>query len=444
MMKLLNPRIAFPILAVAIIAALLILLTGTFELDKPDIRTSTSIGPVGKQKTLEILFSDNRSGLKHLEMIISQDNQSHTLLAMNIPEKGILERKVSVEINPSSLNLHDGEATVTISATDHSLFGNRALIIEKVNIDMAPPRISLLSTAHNISPGGSGLVVFSVSKDVEKCGIRFGEDFYEGLTDTIGGKKAFIAYFPVPLSASRGDINLSVYAKDKGGNEVSMSLPFHLKPRTFKKDVLDLSEQFLSQKMPEFQQREPRLQGMSPVDVFIQVNEKMREENFKDIQNLSRKTSRTRLWKGSFLRMKNAAPMAGFGDVRTYTYQKKSIGGSVHLGVDLASTAHAPIESANSGVVLFTGYLGIYGNTVIVDHGQGIMSLYAHMNEIRVQPGQKVSREEVIGTSGSTGLAGGDHLHFSMIVGGRFVNPVEWWDPHWIRDNVELKLSEAT
>jgi murein DD-endopeptidase MepM/ murein hydrolase activator NlpD len=57
-----------------------------------------------------------------------------------------------------------------------------------------------------------------------------------------------------------------------------------------------------------------------------------------------------------------------------------------------------------------------------------------------VSAGQGVKRGDIIGNTGATGFAGGDHLHFSVIVGGVFVNPIEWWDPHWIRDNVTIKL----
>jgi len=144
------------------------------------------------------------------------------------------------------------------------------------------------------------------------------------------------------------------------------------------------------------------------------------------------------------LRMKEAAPMALFGDRRTYTHHRQKIGESIHLGVDLASTAHAPIEAANSGVVVFSGNLGIYGNAVIIDHGLGIFSLYAHMSELKAVEGRQVAKGDVIGTSGETGFAGGDHLHFSILVGGRFVDPVEWWDPHWITDNVEKKLPQVS
>ena len=135
--------------------------------------------------------------------------------------------------------------------------------------------------------------------------------------------------------------------------------------------------------------------------------------------------------------------MALFGDRRTYFYGGKAVGDSIHTGVDLASLAHAPIEAANTGVVRFAGELGIYGNAVIIDHGLGLATLYAHLSAIQVRPEQTVKRGEIIGSSGATGLAGGDHLHFGVAINGQFVDPREWWDPHWIEDNVTKKMAAA-
>jgi hypothetical protein len=73
----------------------------------------------------------------------------------------------------------------------------------------------------------------------------------------------------------------------------------------------------------------------------------------------------------------------------------------------------------------------------------GVQSLYAHLSSVTVEVGDRINRGETIGKSGATGLAGGDHLHFSVLVAGRPVNPVEWWDPHWIADRVDRKLVEA-
>jgi murein DD-endopeptidase MepM/ murein hydrolase activator NlpD len=90
--------------------------------------------------------------------------------------------------------------------------------------------------------------------------------------------------------------------------------------------------------------------------------------------------------------------------------------------------------------VLFADWLGIYGECVILDHGMGIGSLYGHLSSIDVKPDEAVRKGQPLGRSGLTGMAGGDHLHFTMLLHGRPVNPVEWWDPHWIEDRVERKL----
>ena len=110
------------------------------------------------------------------------------------------------------------------------------------------------------------------------------------------------------------------------------------------------------------------------------------------------------------------------------------------MGVDLASVARSPIPVANTGIVIFTEFLGIYGKTVIVDHGFGLFSMYAHLSNIGVKVGDRLSKGDILGRTGFTGLAGGDHLHFSTIVCGVFVNPVEWLDPKFLREHIEAKL----
>jgi murein DD-endopeptidase MepM/ murein hydrolase activator NlpD len=426
------------------VASALMLFTPYFEIGKPQIRPAGSLGPIGQLKRLVVDFSDEKSGLRHVDITLSQDGRSVTLATFDFPERGTKTKNISLDVSPHALTLHDGEATMTLTAIDHSLFKNTHRIVEAITIETTPPQIALLSSSHNFNTGGTGLVVYRVSKPVEKTGVQVGQDFFAAYPIPLGGKPGFVVYFPVPSDSEKSSIRITVSARDRGGNEAVASVPHHLKAKKFRKDHVELTETFMSLKMPEFQQADSRLRGKSPVETFVFVNETMRDENFKTIISLTQKTAGEQLWKGPFLRMKNAAPMALFGDRRTYGYEKKKIGESVHLGVDLASTAHAPIEAANSGNVVFKGPLGIYGNAVIIDHGLGIFSLYAHLSEMKVTEGQPVAKGDIIGISGSTGLAGGDHLHFSMLVGGRFVNPIEWWDPHWLQDNVDKKFAEAS
>jgi len=93
--------------------------------------------------------------------------------------------------------------------------------------------------------------------------------------------------------------------------------------------------------------------------------------------------------------------------------------------------------------VAFAAPLTIYGNTVIVDHGLGLQTLYAHLSSIGVKVGDAVGKGQEVGRSGATGLAIGDHLHYEVLLHGFSVTPVEWWDAKWIRDRIAKPLRDA-
>lgn len=149
------------------------------------------------------------------------------------------------------------------------------------------------------------------------------------------------------------------------------------------------------------------------------------------------------LWTEAFTQMGNSQVESRFADRRTYFFDDKEIDKQVHLGFDLASVQQAPVHASNAGIVIHADFLGIYGNCVILDHGLGVQSLYAHLSSIGVKVGDSVTKGQELGRTGSTGLAGGDHLHFTMLMQGTPVKPVEWWDQNWLQDRVNRKITEA-
>jgi murein DD-endopeptidase MepM/ murein hydrolase activator NlpD len=138
--------------------------------------------------------------------------------------------------------------------------------------------------------------------------------------------------------------------------------------------------------------------------------------------------------------MPQSQVMAGFAEQRTYLYQGREVDRQTHLGIDLARVRQAPIPAANNGVVVLARFLGIYGDTVVIDHGYGLMTIYGHLSSIAVTEGQKVERGEIVGRTGVTGLAGGDHLHYGVMLAGFPVDPIEWSDGNWIRNRIARKL----
>jgi murein DD-endopeptidase MepM/ murein hydrolase activator NlpD len=429
------------IVIVIIIAGLGWLYLGNYlEREEPAIKASQNISMIGKQKKIEITFSDQKSGLSQINAEIIQDNKGQILAAENIPSRGNKQKIISLIIDTAALKLHDGAAVIKFTATDHSLVKNQTILSQPVTINTVPPQIYLLNPVNNANQGGTCFIAYRISKPADLTGIYVNDYFTPGYTILVDNKPTSLAYFAIPIDATKTKTAIKVFARDAAGNETSMAISCLIKEKKFRADKMNLSETFLQQKMPEFQAMIPALQGKTPLEIFTYVNGQMRNDNFQTIRTICQKSLSKKLWEGTFLRMPRAQPMALFGDKRTYMVANKAMADSVHSGVDLASTAHAAIEAANNGIVVFAGPLGIYGNAVIVDHGQGMFSLYGHLSAINTTIGKAVNKEEVLGYSGTSGLAGGDHLHFSIIAGGQFVNPQEWWDPHWINDNVNKKM----
>jgi murein DD-endopeptidase MepM/ murein hydrolase activator NlpD len=218
--------------------------------------------------------------------------------------------------------------------------------------------------------------------------------------------------------------------------------------KTFRRSRLSVSDDFFRRVVPPILDRTDEVSvDLTTADGLLQgylaVNGELRRINAETIASFADQTDPSILWDGPFRQLGNSQVESGFADHRTYVYDGREVDQQVHLGFDLASTAQTPIEAANRGRVLFADYLGIYGNAVIVDHGMGVQSLYAHLSSIDVAVGQTVEKGAPLGRSGTTGLAGGDHLHFTMLVHGQPVNPVEWWDPHWLEDRIFRKLESV-
>ena len=362
------------------------------EWEKPTIVLDKSFTTIGKSRDIAITLQDKRSGIRNFKVAIVQNKHEFEVASEQIPVKGTFEKTVAVKIVPKDLRIRDGEAVFIVKATDFSPLRNTAELQTKVTIDSTPPRITLLTSAHNINPGGTCLTIYRVTKAVQTSGVKCGDKFFTGYLVQGQGKPYYVCYFAVPRDVSRST-PMVVTAQDKGGNEAIAGIPFYIRSvKPFRRDTITVGDAFVQQKAVEFQEQDTKLSGKSPEDVFAYVNTQLRVEDDKQIQTLCAKTDSKQHWQGTFLRLKNSAPKALFGDERTYLYHGKSLGNSIHLGIDLASTSHAPIEAANSGIVIFAGNLGIYGNAVIIDHGQGISTQYGHMSSIAVKEGRRSPR----------------------------------------------------
>jgi murein DD-endopeptidase MepM/ murein hydrolase activator NlpD len=404
---------------------------------------------LGKAAELPLTVADPASGVRRLLVVLNKDGKDVVLADLLFPTSGVLglqkvhRDSTRVKIDPAALGFGDGKARLRITLWDHSWrnwwHGNITDLQTEVIIDTRPPAIENLTPQNYVNQGGAGLAVYRLSEPCPTSGVRVGAHFFPGYSGYYADPSIHIAFFGMShLQGTPAEIVLE--AKDSAGNGNRLRWPYHFRKKTFKKDALQVGDGFIKQILPEFHALLPAKAKATLKDQFLFINRDLRQANYEQIVAATGKTESAMLWKGPFLRLPNSAPRAGFADHRTYLYDGKEIDQQDHLGVDLASLARSPVPAANSGVVVHTGVIGIYGQTVIVDHGYGLFSMYSHLSQIAVKAGERVAKETVLGHTGSTGLAGGDHLHFSVLVQHMFVDPIEWWDSHWIQDNITLKL----
>ncbi|MCP3953640.1 MAG: M23 family metallopeptidase, partial [Desulfobacterales bacterium] len=416
--------------AAIIIVPLLLMLGQRMEGTKPKVELDSSSLAIGVTHELSGRVSDDNSGIRKIWIGLYKDGKESVLLekvyggSVVWGQSETRQEVFKVTISPEKLGLTDGEALLRIVARDYSwrgwLNGNRTYIEKAVTVDTRPPQIEILTGAHNISPGGSGLVMYRLSENCPHNGVKVGDNFFPGHVAEGYPANVRLAFFALAYNQRPGS-GIFVQASDSAGNLSKRGFRHYIKKKRYRRDVITISDGFLRSKTPEFSMMVPDSAGLPAVDTFLKVNREVRRQNSAQIIRVTGKTANKKLWEGRFLRLPKSAPRAQFAERRTYRYQGKDIDKQVHLGIDLASIQQSPVPAANSGKVAFAGSLGIYGNTIIIDHGLGLFSLYAHLSSFSRDQGQEVKQGDIIGRTGSSGMAGGDHLHFSMLVHNTFV-----------------------
>ncbi len=420
-----------------------------YEGGAPKINLDLKAGVLGAVTEVSGTIKDNRSGIRKIWAGLIQEGCETVLLEKTIDaNKGQVADAgnivpFSITINTKELELSDGEAVFRMAVWDHSwrnwLKGNVAYLEKELVFDTEAPRLTVLTSQHNISQGGAGIVVYRLSESCEKNGVYVGEDFFPGYSGYFDDTSVYLSLFALRYDQGKGT-ELYVKAVDAAGNTARSGFYHYIRERGFKTDVIPISDQFLEWKMPEFVSSMDPSKDMSLVEQFLYVNQTLRQKNNQAILENGQKSEKEFFWHGAFGRLPNSARRASFADHRVYKYNGETIDRAVHMGIDLASIRHADIPAANAGKVAFARETGIYGNTVLIDHGYGLFSVYSHLSRINVNAGDMVVKGDTIGNTGSTGLAAGDHLHFGMIIDHVYVDPVEWWDSNWIEHNITSKL----
>ena len=430
--------IAILVLIVAVPVAFLLLLSVMPVLDMPP-----AINALGAQTPVSIHVHAPH-GLRSVSAVVVQNGVAYKAWETSNPTRRVFWQR---HVADSTLQfvtgaqtipqLKEGKATLIVEAVSNDMRGSTARLEREVTVVLRPPVLSVDSDQHYLYLGMAELVTFSLSGAATESGVRVGDEKFRAWPMP-GGKPGYFSLFAFPWNTPPGTEPL-VYAKTAAGNQVTgqMVVRFPKKEQpVYRIRDLEVDDHFMQKVITEL---DPNGAG-DPVTRFLKVNGEMRRANNQTLRDLRLKTEGKFLWSEPFRQQRNSKVEAHFADVRNYMYQGKKIDQQVHLGYDLSITQHIGVEASNDGRVVYAAPLGIYGNCIVLDHGYGLQTIYGHMSEIAVHDGDMVKRGQVMGKSGMTGMAGGDHIHFSMQLDGVQIDPREWWDHHWIKDHVAKRV----
>ncbi|MDX2149432.1 MAG: M23 family metallopeptidase [Bryobacteraceae bacterium] len=432
--------ILFVVLLAGLVGVLALLSGGT------EIKLQPAVKAIGTETPVNVQLVNSR-GVRAVAAFVEQDGARHKVFEQENPDASRLffwrrndpPRDVKFTAGKKQAPaLKEGKARLVVSAQSNDLLAKTTDAAWDVDVITRPPTLSVDGAQHYINQGGSELVTFTVSGYWTEAGVRVGKYTFRSFP-LAGNENERFSLFAYPWDVPPGTVPV-VYARNPAGTEVQGRFWHKVFPKSFRKRDLELPDTFIDKVINEIDA------GGSGdrVQRFLKINGEMRRQNNQTLADLRLKTEPRFLWSGPFVQLSNSKVESQFADTRSYLYQGKKIDEQTHLGFDLSVTANVPVAASNDGRVVLAENLGIYGNCVVVDHGYGLQSIYAHLSKIDVKPGDAVKKGQTVGKSGATGLAGGDHLHFSMQVDGVQVNPVEWWDGHWIQDRILSKVRGST
>ncbi len=442
-LKMINMKRALLYLLVIVIVLVAALWVPTrFEWYAPTVNIKLDKGFIGT-RPFDVVIKERGRGLKRVSISLLADGVKYpiTVEEYDVP---VMLKTLVVSLSPEK-GVREGPAVLRVTATDGSYWsffkGNTTTQELNVVVDVTPPTLHLVSGDRYVNFGGTGLVFYQSSPDTVRSGVEIGSHFFRGYRGKLKVPDTYMVFFAHPHDVS-GE-KASIIAEDEAGNVAKRALAYTLRNIKKRKKNVQVSDRLIERRVIPLLGR-GLSKGRGFKDAFVAVNHELRGQNEAKIKEICQESRNEMLWNLPFHQLSNSKVEANFGDERTYYYKGEIIDRAYHLGYDLAVTRNYPIESANSGVVVFGDDLGIYGKTVIIDHGLGLFTLYSHMSSISVKKGDQVERKQIIGRTGETGLTTGDHLHYSTLIHGVPVLPLEWWDGRWVQENILSRVEAET
>ena len=341
--------------------------------------------------TLEIFAADEKTGLGSLTVQI--DDAPPTPLGFGEKESTLLRLQTAV--------FSDGLHMASVTATDRSLHKNQTRYAFPFYVDNTPPTLGVRPETLHVGQGRT-LALF-LQADEPLSNIE-GKLFDKAITFyPVNSESLYRSFLGVGVTMTVQDYPLTVRATDLVGNETEQTFQVKVTRTNFARGGYII---------------------LSPQKQRIMMDRsKSREDNAKRAAAYAEADRENKqFWEGKFIRPTEGKLTSPFGKYREYNTGVRRH----HYGTDIANVVGTPVYASNDGIVTLADRLHIYGNAVILNHGQRVSSSYNHLSEIHVKVGERVEQGQRIGLMGATGQATGSHLHWGMVVHGVAVAPEEW------------------
>ena len=424
-----------------------VMISPQFEQNKPVIMIEDTVY-WNLKDNLEISLKDD-TGIKYYKVMYN-DGKKQIELNAKVLEGNQKKLVIDVEKPKFDMFYKSGNSFLEIEVVDNSkwnyLNGNKAIKKVKLFIDIKKPTVNIIENTRYIRRGGSALVIVKVQDDNLK-------DAYISFNDKI--KFQLIPFYKENyyLSLIAWDVEIKDFKKvnvvvtDYANNKAIVKVPLYIQSLKVKKDTIKISPSFIESVSSNVLEQSGEALPVELPKRFIEQNKVLRKKNVDFLRKFAIEhmdmSQVNDFGLNYFKRLRGSRTAAGFAERRTYMYEGTKIDEAWHLGMDWASVKKAPIKTSNAGKVIFNEYLGIYGNTIIIDHKMGLATLYAHTSSSSVEIGEEVTANQKIANTGSTGAVMGDHLHFGVLVQGIEVNPLQWMDKNWINVNITEIIKKA-
>ena len=421
----------------AILAILILIALGFvwYSGKEVNVKLARPTPAIGADSVISVQASGPK-GMKSFSASVEQDGQSQTVYHDETRSNQTSRVYTFSAGKKQASFLKEGPAKLILKAESNDFRGRTTTLSQDIQVVLRPPSIVADGRQHYLNQGGAELVTLDLGGSWTDAGVRVGQ--YSAGSFAMPGEPENsnnrFSLFPYPWDLSPDTMPIA-FVRNIAGTEATTTFWVKVFPKKFRESNIELNDRELQKVDSEL---DPDGTG-SLIERFVRLNREMRRANNQQIYDLRTKTENRMLWSGPFEPMKGARE-SYFADRRSYFYKGHKVDEQVHLGFDLAQTSNMPVLAANSGKVIYADQLGIYGNCVILDHGYTLQTLYGHMSKIGAKVGDVIQKGQQIGVSGSTGMAFGDHVHFSMLIAGIQVNPIEWWDEHWIHDRILSKI----